>query len=98
MPHQPEGQTEHLGAKLQELEREGKVPRTAPDGETTREIPVDPSADPAPDDKANPDPDSNSGYPAGGHRTPPDRDAYDRPRDAEKEQAEKIPSDRTMAP
>ncbi|OZI49067.1 hypothetical protein [Bordetella genomosp. 5] len=102
MAHQPEGQREHLGAKIQELEAEGKVPTTAPDGSTSREIPVDPSADPAPDEategQPNRDPDSNSGYPAGGHRNPPGRDAYDRPRDAEQDQAEKIPSDRTMAP
>ena len=98
MAHAPDGQREHLGAKIQELENEGKMPRTAPDGETSREIPVDPSAAPAPDGQPNRDPDSNSGYPAGGQRSTPGRDAYDRPRDAEEKQAEKIPSDRTMAP
>lgn len=29
----------------------------------------------------NPDPDSNSGYPAGGERTPPGQDAYEKPTD-----------------
>lgn len=54
-PHQPEGQTEHLGAKLQELAKK-------------------PKANQSNDDKI-----SNSGYPAGGERTRPDRDAYEKP-------------------
>lgn len=54
-PHQPEGQTEHLGAKLQELAKK-------------------PAAD-----QPNKDSISNSGYPAGGERTRPERDAYDKP-------------------
>ncbi|MDQ8035251.1 hypothetical protein CEG14_14000 [Bordetella genomosp. 1] len=52
MPHQPEGQTEHLPAKVKD---------------------IDPAT------QHNPDPDSNSGYPAGGNKTAPDRDAYGRP-------------------
>lgn len=56
-PHQPEGQTEHLGAKLQEL---AKKP---------------------PADQTNKDSISNSGYPAGGERTRPERDAYEKPKD-----------------
>lgn len=56
-PHQPEGQTEHLAAKLQELAK--KPPAT----------------------RSNADPVSNSGYPAGGERTRPKRDAYEKKED-----------------
>ncbi|OZI49641.1 hypothetical protein [Bordetella genomosp. 4] len=54
-PHQPEGQTEHLGEKLQELRRKKPL------------------------EKTNTDPYSDSGYPAGGERTRPGRDAYEKP-------------------
>lgn len=54
-PHRPEGQTEHLGAKLQKLAKK------------------------RPANQTNPNPETNSGYPAGGERTRPGRDAYEKP-------------------
>lgn len=64
-PHQPEGQTENLAAKLQEL---AKKP---------------------PADQPNHDPISNSGYPAGGASTRPQRDAYEKPAEDADSESEK---------
>lgn len=53
-----------------------------------------PAADSPPTERANRNPSTNSGYPAGGKELPPGKDAYGRDRKTQ-EQAAKLPSARS---